>query len=115
MGGSSLLNNCSAIIKRAEAVPLQYERLATRVRNVSFPSLIEQNILEDTDEVPFYTYYLNNQGVFEEKTDLLDLRAATIAYSGILTEYNTYNYTLSNIPEILSKPKRDPSEFKVEH
>ena len=115
MGGSSLLNSCQANTERGLGAPFDYEDLSSRVRNVTFPMLLEKNILEDTKEVPFYTYYQNGMGVFEETVEMLDLRAAITAYSGLMTEYNTYNYSLTIVPEILSTPKRDPSTFRIEH
>ena len=102
MGGSPLLSSCSDNVDRGVGAPFDYEDLASMVRNVSFPIFMEPNILEDTKEIPFFTYLQNTAGIREEKKTLLDLRSSITAYSGIMTEYAFYNYSLPIVPKILS-------------
>ena len=46
----------------------EFENLASRVRNVTYPTQIEKNIVINTEQIPFYSYLqVGPYGNYEEK------------------------------------------------
>jgi len=63
-----LLSQCDSSMLRGRLAIEEFENLASRVRNVTYPTQIEKNIVINTEQIPFYSYLqVGPYGNYEEK------------------------------------------------